>query len=164
MNGLKEAALCLQGLAEADRQWILQNLPKQQRLGLQSLLRELQTQGIPGAREEALIKAKSQGLAQELGGLNAKIMLLDCVSAEQFSKNISQEPESLLALICRLHHWSWAAGFLAKLPAKKAADVRDIVRASEKTEVPQVMREQLVNMLFERCSGGSVETVFNKSF
>ena len=47
MKGIRQAALCLHGLNEHDRKWLLNQLPSIHRNALRGMLRELNQIGVP---------------------------------------------------------------------------------------------------------------------
>ena len=51
MSGVRQAALCIHGLSPKDQKWILKKLPRQQRLTIKGMLRELSAIGIPADQE-----------------------------------------------------------------------------------------------------------------
>lgn len=117
--GRRRAALTLHALAAADREWLLEQLPHQDRLALRGLLAELRELGIPADGDvirAALAEAgphadvaNAQALAQVLSREAAswRGALLSLLPAAQQEAVLSQWPDELEAGPAALAKPAW---------------------------------------------------------
>ena len=110
----RHAALLLHTLAPADRHWLLEQLPADERRRLETLVAELGAIGIPPAPEllDDLAPARARPAAggQALPGLAR-------AAADDVAAALAGEPAELLARVMALGAWPWIDEVLARIPA-----------------------------------------------
>ncbi|NVE01861.1 hypothetical protein [Massilia sp. BJB1822] len=109
MSGHRQAAVALHGLAEADRQQILSQLPAADQRTLRSYLAELKELGFASGANETLMQAAMAGAARPANGQER----LQAASAQQVYDILAWEPASLVAEVLAAGEWAWQADFLA---------------------------------------------------
>jgi hypothetical protein len=136
-SGLRQSALLLHAMPLDDRQWLLENLPAQDRSAITPLLDELASLGIPESPE-----LLQHALAQDTAGawevvdasptdpsspvLQALNEILPIEGAPAWSRLcviLKEEPAGLVARLLQMHDWSWRAQALRALGPRKRAQV-----------------------------------------
>jgi hypothetical protein len=102
--GIKQAALVLHGLAPADRDWMLSQLPGDQHHALRLALVELHTLGIP--RDAALTQTAAAASRAEPGG-DPDIEALSRASAEAVARALHGQPTPVVRAVLQMHDWPW---------------------------------------------------------
>ncbi len=117
MSGLRQAALVLHGLSDADRTWMLGQLSADQAGTVGKLLAELRELGIPSDPSLA-----SQALgANQIGPIrtrpaaqsNDSADTIRAASAAQLQRVLEGESEGLVALLLAAGEWPWRDVYLA---------------------------------------------------
>ncbi len=119
MNGHRQAAVALYGLAPADQERILMELPAQDQRILQDYLAELAALGFDKAANmndaaEPAPVAPAEPRARLHGAAAADVLAV-----------IGHEPAALIAQVLALDSWCWSDAFLAALAPHKGMLVRD---------------------------------------
>lgn len=109
MSGLRRAAVALHALTDADQQWVLAELPANERATLMQYLRELRELGF--SRDQV---ADLPILAPAANDSEAESVLWHATPA-QMQQLFLGEPASLIATILADRDWPWTAGYLALL-------------------------------------------------
>lgn len=110
--GTRKSALLLHAMAQADREWVMAQLPEAERATLVALLAELESLGIPADRalvaevvntvrepEESAAPSREAALVRE-------IALAD---SSHLSALLRDEPALVLAHLLRIADWPWRA-------------------------------------------------------
>lgn len=120
---LRKVALCLHGLDNKDRQWILKSLPKRFGPRIQTMLQELESLGIPKDREwtevniEKLLKEISEEKANKV--VFPQVYAIDKLDVSEIKVVLDSMPVNVVAGVLSVHTWSWKQPFLAKCPSSK---------------------------------------------
>ena len=139
MNGLRQAALALHGLAPVDQEWLLSRLPVQRSAELRELLEELRDIGIPADPEligHAI--ATRPATAAQPGQRAARSMTL---SAQQAHTLLAGEPDELIAIVLSGDGWPWREAFLARLASYRSQRIREM--AASRVPGPALRRAVL---------------------
>lgn len=146
--GARHAALFLHGMAPADRVWVLDAMPADQRASLQSLLAELEALGI--ASDPSLIADASGPMGQtsdsawQSAPASDEDMLL-ALHGEPLAVAIDalrREPAGLLANWLRVADWPWREDLLRALEPTHRARVESALAIAG--PVPPAMRAELI--------------------
>ena len=126
MIGYRRAAVALHDLREEDRQWLLAELPDEDRGVLQGLLKELSDLGFEPARNAANIPTMQATIA---GNVHACAKAGDIVrraNASDMVTLLEHEPSSLIAQILAVGEWPWKQSYLQALPALRRDRIASI--------------------------------------
>jgi len=165
-RGARHAALLLHAMAAADRDWMLDALPQQERAELIPLLAELEALGIE--RDPTLIDAvtSDEGLAatptQAAEGVSggerptavsdeAMLWSLDPQEVSALAELLRIEPAGLVAEFLAVANWPWRDALLANLEPvqrRKIDGHRATMDAAAST--PPALRTALIAMIATR--------------
>jgi hypothetical protein len=141
-SGSRQAALLLHAMLPTDREWLLNQLPVNDRSKLQAMLGELTSLGI--APEPDLVKT----VAHEIDVTNKKEPIIDfagmaecgvskiktsgdaiefllSASPTDIVQILRSEPPGLIARLLRIYSWPWSDELLAQLGVIKRRNVED---------------------------------------
>jgi hypothetical protein len=164
---VRRAALLLHALPEADRGWLLGQLPGPDRAGLGALLEELSDLGI--AADRALLdevlggRSPYRATAPEAGAPPAPGPVGDLrrVAPHRMAALLRNEPPGLVGAALALHDWPWRAQVLTALGPVRARQAEELAArwersglAAEGGSAPALAAE-LLAALQRRLSGGS---------
>jgi hypothetical protein len=115
MNTYKRAALCLHGLHETDRSWLLARLSDDQRSQLGTMLQELEKLGIPKERSwvPEVPVAENRASSHQAPLPLSPIRQLDQAEPSVVKRMLQDEPAPFVAAFLGLHDWSWQRGLTA---------------------------------------------------
>jgi hypothetical protein len=116
MDGYRRAALTLHGLSEADRGWMLKQLPAPDQARLGGLLGELRALGMPA--DPALLA----GLAERSAAPVSASAKLRAAPAQRVHAVLAHEPAALIAALLAIEAWPWREAVLEALPPLREAD------------------------------------------
>lgn len=170
-RGARHAALLLHAMAPADRNWMLDALPQEERADLVPLLAELEALGIE--RDPALIDAATSGdgfaapAAVSPGhGLahgaqsplpasdEAMLQALDDEQVSALAEILRIEPVGLIAEWLKLVDWSWHASFLQALEHVQRRKIEAHLAAmTTSAQTPPALRAALISMVAARLRG-----------
>ena len=135
--GARKSALLLHALAQADREWVMAQLPEGERSSLLELLADLKSLGIPADRglvDEAVTVARepegSAFSARDAGSVRE----LAKADPARLAALLRDEPALLLAHLLRLNDWPWRAELRRHLGESKWREVEE--RRTNFTEAP----------------------------
>ena len=113
MNGYRQAALCLHGLTEEDRCWLMQQLTKEQSSKLRIMLKELEEIGIP--RESYWLETvSSEPDKGQVGKRKEEIVdYLGKADPELIVAMLYDEPDCVIATLLSCHEWPWRSTVLS---------------------------------------------------
>ena len=121
MPALRQSALLLHGLCEADQRWILSRVARDDARVLRAHLRELKLLGIPadpGLASSAVPVAAASGTAGSDDGTATVLR----ASVAELHLALAGEPAWIVARLLALRPWPWRGAFLDGLaPAHRAA-------------------------------------------
>jgi hypothetical protein len=175
----RQAALAVHALAEADRAWLLAQLPAAERGQLVCLLEELRELGIPpqpDLLDEALRHAKpaptSHTAALAMPGTmatdirkqqTAELCRLDGPTAALL---LQHEPPGLIAQLLEVHPWPWREALLDSLNPIKLHRVEatlDGLRRRVQTKAPEALHHALIAGLHRRATEATVLSGHNSA-
>lgn len=115
---LRQAALVLHALADADRAWVLASLPEAQRGLLQPLLAELHQLGIP--REQAFLDGEPEDAACGPQVREDSWLLdLDGDGVAALAVVLQAQPVQFIQALLAMRAWPWRAQLLESLGEEK---------------------------------------------
>jgi hypothetical protein len=123
MNGHRQAAVALFGLASRDQVRILAELPAQDQRILQDFLAELAALGFDKAANMADV-AEPPPVTAPAAPLEPRVRLHGAAAADVLAA-IAHEPAALIAQLLAIDSWPWAPDLLDALPPHKRKLVRD---------------------------------------
>jgi len=129
MNGHRQAAVALYGLAQSDQERILAELPANDQRILQDYLAELAALGFDKAANMAEAMAPAVAPAAPAASSTDPNARLRAASAAQLHAALAHEPAALIAQVMALDSWPWAADLLDLLPPQRRKLVRDALEA-----------------------------------
>lgn len=146
----RRAALMVHALGGADREWLLQQLPRDQRDRLQALLADLQALGIPA--DAALLQQAIAAPAPEPARATApQPPALEDADPAALARALQNEPARLVAQLLHARAWPWRAALLEQLPALKRRRVEEALAALQGTPAtPVALQEALVAAVLRR--------------
>jgi hypothetical protein len=127
-DGVRRAALALHALVPADRAWLLERLPAQQRAHVQALLSELADLGIP----------KDRTLVDDIVAKQSTPASKARPDAAALAKALEGEPASLVALALKTHDEAARAAVPRALREALLAEVAPRLAAANEPVVPAV--------------------------
>lgn len=118
MDAYRQAAICLHGLEDHDRDWLLNRLPKEHSAVLAGLLFELKALGIP--RETSLSRdlLPDSGVADNPRTLKTDLAELEQASPDAVWSLLLNEPDSVIRALIEDRDWTWR-GYVLKQYRKK---------------------------------------------
>ena len=157
-NDVRKAALLLHTLSDADRNWMLEQLPAQHRRQLLDLVEELRELGIPAS--QALLDA----VKDDTTAGRAPICVPAVDSWESWCAEIDRagpsavwpilraEPEHLIARVMAVRDWSWAPAIAQWLDPLQRSRVRALLEQCGPSNYAeaQAMNAYLLSRLGER--------------
>jgi hypothetical protein len=127
MTGERKAALALASLGEADRAWLLGQLPETPRARVNALLGELREMRVSFDRE----LLKQLGPAQVVP---KDSHALDGADTRALLQVLQHEPDWLVTLVLRAREWPWRSAFLQQIGAERT---RRVARIAPDTAAPR---------------------------
>jgi hypothetical protein len=112
MSNYRHAALALHGLPEADRAWVLAQLPHDQRNGVTRYLAELQSLGFTPADSAAV--AMQGAAAPPEPEPSRPFLRVRAATPDRMFALLHGEPASLIAQVLAIRDWPWADEFLQR--------------------------------------------------
>ncbi|MGJ7502496.1 hypothetical protein ACSFBF_19210 [Variovorax sp. ZT5P49] len=165
-RGVRHAALLLHAMAPADRSWMLDALPQQERAELAPLLEELEALGIE--RDPALIDAATSG--DELAAPAYEIVVgtprpaatsdeamlhaLDVEQVPTLADIFRTEPAGLVAELLSLADWPWREALLQAMePVQRRKIEAHLAATTPASQTPPGLRAALISMVAARLRG-----------
>lgn len=143
-EGARQAALALHSMEDADREWLLEQLPEDQRLHLWGLLEELVELGI--ARRGMEPTRRSVAAVEAVDPRRAKIASCD---VGQIVQLLRHEPSGLVDRVIALGPWPWQEAVLrAQIAQTARPSVKRGAEASQR--VPPALEDALLTSLAGR--------------
>ncbi len=130
-GGERQAALLLHSMAAADRDWVLQSLPAEQRDRVAGLVEELHALQITPdaslvhAAISAMPHSDPSPLPAPADADRAFLRQLAPPQIEALASLLQREPPRLAAQCLALEAWPWRGELLARLPARPRQDIGD---------------------------------------
>lgn len=109
MSSMRQAALALHALNEADRRWVLEQLPQAERQPLLALLRELAELGMPADATllpAAVVPYAAAAAAVQQPGPEAR---LERLPPAMVAAALRDEPRALVLAVLGCRAWPWRA-------------------------------------------------------
>lgn len=151
---LRKAALLLHSMAEADRHWMLSQVPPVQRRRLDALLAELQALAFP--TDEALLREALQAAAAPEPQATARGP--SSWTAEQAARILAPEPDALIAVVLSAGSWHWEPALLRKIGEFRAGMVAAARDDLARTAAPALVEATLA-ALSARVAANSREGI-----
>ncbi|WP_420997925.1 hypothetical protein ACKI2N_032280 [Cupriavidus sp. 30B13] len=164
--GQRRAALALHAMAAADREWVLDQLPKADRLTLRRLTEELARLGVPQDRQ--LLELTRQALpavdaGESVGarrvdpavGLSrdALVVRVAALPPEIVVQLLLREPVALAARLLAISTWPWKASLMQRLGPVRARRITDHMLMDSVPDVGHQRDEALLRALLRRAEG-----------
>ncbi len=173
MRVYKQAALHLHGLNEADRQWLLDQLPVRQRENLLPLLEELNALGIPRERvllDELNLTGTGTGTGERKAAA-AEISYIRYISDRSptdIAVALNEEADGIVAAVLSVYDWPFQRAYLQSLSAERRCSVQESVNKIQ-NQLSARVREALLKTLYNRllalpqtCAWSETPAVDNK--
>lgn len=109
MSSMRQAALTLHALNEADRRWVLEQLPQEERQPLLSLLRELAELGVPADASVLPAAARPHALPPAAAQLPDPEARLERLPPATLVAALRDEPPALVLAVLGCRAWPWRA-------------------------------------------------------
>lgn len=157
MKGLRQAALCLHGLNEQDRKWLLKQLPPMHRNALKQMLRELNEIGVP--QGQSWVPTVKQRIEEHDPGEHFSdtalrmLKIIDSASLSQIKQVLLDEPETVLGFIFSIYKWSWTEEVLGALNVKKRKAVEQVIQRNTVGDLSKNVVETVLGIVFEKMQG-----------
>ncbi|MCU7934018.1 MAG: hypothetical protein KZQ99_03950 [Candidatus Thiodiazotropha sp. (ex Dulcina madagascariensis)] len=152
MFAFRRAALRLYSLTEADKNWLLSKLSKENREKVVYLLHELEEMGIPKNQSwlSSLEKADSVDFTDVKSEKNKKmISTLDKLDPRFVFECLEYENDSIVVAILTYKNWVWKDDLLAIIDKQRRKRLRKIIeQASDK--IPIIIQNSLIFALDKR--------------
>ncbi|RAN48430.1 hypothetical protein RB25_11640 [Herbaspirillum rubrisubalbicans] len=144
------AALLLHALHQDDREWLLMQLPQEQRGSLLALLKELAQLGIP--RDPDLLRelppaAPRQSHPVEVASESESISLLSLVDGQLMANFLREEPAQLIGQLLLLHPWPWYGTVLEGLDVFKRRQVENHLSSLRCNDVQSDLPDRIISRL-----------------
>ncbi len=169
-RGARHAALLLHAMAPADRNWMLDVLPHQERAALVPLLAELEALGIE--RDSALIDAATSGeefaapaalqANEVVSGMphsavrpdEAMLRSLDAEQVSVLAGLLWIEPAGLIAEFLGVADWPWHEALLEAMgPMQRRKIEAHLATMGTAASMPPGLRAALISMVVARLRG-----------
>jgi hypothetical protein len=126
MSGLRHTALVLHGLADADRAWMLGQLPPEQAGAVTQMLAELCELGIPNDPSLAAQALSSEAVrpirTRPAQASDDPAQIVHGARVEPLQRVLQGEPQGFVAVLLAAGEWPWREAFLAaQEPAQRRA-------------------------------------------
>lgn len=155
-DGYRKAALKLHGMSDADRGWMLQRLPQDERARLNALLRELRDLGIkPDQRVSDGVAAEEArqtflSAIPEHSEVASALDILCAANPGEISAVLSAEPENMVAAVLAVYPWTWRVRFLADCGAEKRQRLNRALMHSP--QLKPRLRGELIKLLSDKVA------------
>lgn len=106
MDDYRQVALCLHGLADPDRSWLLENLTHDHASKLLVMLQELEKLGIPREPHWPDFNADNNDLSDSVHGTTVEF--LNNTEADLVFALLIDEPNFIVAILLQHKKWTWA--------------------------------------------------------
>ena len=157
MSGSRRAALCLHGLEDSDKHWLLQSLSTGQRQQLEGMLEELEQIGIPKGQRwfpELMHESPPVGKETSRDHVDNLSDQIDSVSAERISELLEHEPVCVITALLSYRNWTWRQAYLSKQYVQKKQRLIQEIERYQDTVKPKVMMV-LLGSLAKRLESGA---------
>ncbi|MBV8464759.1 MAG: hypothetical protein JO218_02330 [Burkholderiales bacterium] len=124
----RQSALLVHGLAQADRDWLLTQLPENDRARLAGHLAELAELGVPadpGLLDTVLAQVGPRPAAR---GKTDPRQTLRRAGAEVMLQLLGQEPAWMIGTVLSIESWPWREALVEGLDASRRERVRQALR------------------------------------
>jgi hypothetical protein len=156
---VRQAALLLHAMPMSDRAWLLEQLPREQRLQLTPLVEELQELGIPQDRVlvEQTLAAQEHGQSDMDGPpVDARVKAplpdsqrllaqLDSAGCSELADVLRDEPPMLIARLLLLGPWPWEHELLGHFGVIKRRQIEEFRTNIPSDRKSDILSEALLN-------------------
>jgi len=151
MPELRQAALCIHGLSYKDQKWVLKKLPKQQRLAIKGMLRELDSIGIP-TDQDWLPQVEEQVNTENFDKsfdevMMKKIDVIDKASLFDIKKLLLVESDDFVASVMVARHWSWQEEFLGVLSKQRKSRIEYLLDEYRRNQLKKNVTKALLSLM-----------------
>ncbi|MCH2172742.1 hypothetical protein MK489_18360 [Myxococcota bacterium] len=143
MNGLRRAALCLHGLADQDRSWLLDQLEPEQRTKLEPLLQELSELNPPA--EVAQLEFEEETVSTPTDR-EKWIRTIDRAEPSVIRTLLASEPNCVIVSLLSNQSWAWLENFLDSLPLHQRNEITEQIALSNGSQPPLLSNAILETM------------------
>jgi flagellar motor switch protein FliG len=154
--GMRRSAILLHSLNDKDRNWLLKNMPINQREMLTELLEELREIGIP--RDEKLIQDFFQECAPkteliesityvEITAEEAALKTISGADAFVMFKVLGKQPSIFIAKFLSIQPWDWKADFIELLDEQKMRTVFKMLALPAHAHLTERAKNELVQIV-----------------
>ncbi|MGD8560853.1 MAG: hypothetical protein PVG89_15490 [Gammaproteobacteria bacterium] len=153
MSGVRQAALCIHGLNPRDQKWILKKLPREQRLTIKGMLRELNAIGIPADQEWLpQIEQKLQNERRDEAfdsETTASVNVIAAAPLLQIKKLLLAEPDEFIARLMSVRQWEWSEDLMAILSKQRKGRIDYLIQKYQERSAAPDLVKALLSVLAE---------------
>jgi hypothetical protein len=156
MRAYKRAALYLHGLSDADKSWMLGNIPSIHSERLEELLDSLRRLGIP--RDCTLfsnidaMEINGSIMDEKDGHLDMAIQVIDEARADEIIELLEYEPLELVNALLEFREWSWKTSFLDLIDSGEY-DILVKLTKSSSEEINERVVNLIIKKLYQKMKG-----------
>ncbi|MCU7922534.1 MAG: hypothetical protein KZQ88_07525 [Candidatus Thiodiazotropha sp. (ex Dulcina madagascariensis)] len=146
MFAFRRAALRLYSLAEADKNWLLSKLSKENREKIVYLLHELEEMGIPKNQSwlSSLEKADRVDFIDTKSEKNTEMLsTLDRLDPRFVYEYLEYENDSIVTAILTYKNWAWKEDLLAIMDKQRRKRLRKIIEQAP-GKIPIIIQNSLI--------------------
>lgn len=150
-EGFKKAALRIHGLAETDRQWVLDKLPERERNQLITFLVQLSEMKVPGGNSnfsELIDRASDNYQETNTDDRALSPSKTDAVNTADLAAIVtvlSREPDWLIALVLLSSEWDWTESFIRSLDSDRRTRIYALIKEMSPQLQPK-LRETIIEI------------------
>lgn len=145
-DGYTQAALALQHLTAADQEWLLAQLPSDDRVLVAKLLADLYAAdqvGDKGLTADADAEMEPARLQQSVPEVDADMAPLLQATPDEIERVLEGEPDWIVALLLAHADWSWGAAYLGQRSPELVARLSGMAPRLGASVKPRVVAEIL---------------------
>jgi len=166
MNGYKRAALQFLELADSDKQWLLSNLPVQERQKILAILNQLDQEKELNSEVNGKESSSSAINGSHTNGshpqandpLASHIAVINAAETKEVVQILSAEPDWLIASVLGFKPWPWTKDFCNELSIERRAEILRAVKYVHQRIKPKA-REAMIEVLADEIKKRKTKSV-----
>lgn len=157
--GARQTALLLHTMGEADRNWMLRQLPARERASAEQLLAELTALGVPADRKLLQdVIAPAGGATPPVGSVSPlaprerTVQALNGCAAETIGPLLQRESDGVVARVLGCADWAWREGVLQHLGPTRRRRIEQLLPADPMQRTGCALDDALLDALASHCA------------